>query len=589
MLVPCRPYHPFSLYWFLVYGLFLVLLTATSCGNRPSDSPGHPFVETVPSEEAAARPLPADAAPPERQVLRYFSNEPSSLDVSVALYESLGSAFLFERLCMVDENGELIPGAADRWERSPDGRTWTFHLHPGARWSDGTPVTALDFEYTYKRLLHPDSGNVYAFFYYDIKGARAYNQREADDPDLLGVRAIDDLTFEIETEEPCAYLPYVTSYTASSPVPRWQVEKYGARWTEAGRCVSNSAFRLDKWEQGKYMTFRLNPHYKGNNPGHLRKIVRLFSGTAGTGSASGGVGLLPYENDEVDLVGVGSPADLDRIRSDSRLSEQLWKFNGVSTVYLFFRTREPPLNDVRVRQAIARAIDKQTIADVLFKGAVRPAYGMRPPNFPGYAGEKLRHLQQFDPETARRLLADAGYPGGRGFPVLEVWLRDAPPSSQSGQAVQMIQEQLLDILGIRLEIRNMQANAFNRLMYEWEIPMGMVSYGADFSDPQSLLGVPWRSQPRGFTRHDWNNARYNDLIDRARRETERDRRMQLYEEAEWILTSEVGGAFLWHNHRFQLRKPWIKGLKRDRAGFYPFWENNTVYTEMYIGRARLDG
>lgn len=152
----------------------------------------------------------------------------------------------------------------------------------------------------------------------------------------------------------------------------------------------------------------------------------------------------------------------------------------------------------------------------------------------------------------------------------------------------MIQERLLDILGIRLEIRNMQANAFNRLMYEWEIPMGMVGYGADFSDPQSLLGVPWRSQPRGFTRHDGNNARYNDLIDRARRETDRDRRMQFYEEAEWILTSEVGGAFLWHNHRFQLRKPWLKGLKRNRAGICPFWENNTVYTEMYIGTERLE-
>lgn len=589
MLAPWNTYHPFCLYGLFVYGLLVILFPAASCGNRPSDPPGHPFVETVPAEETAARPLPADAAAPERQVFRYFSNEPSSLDVSVALYESLGSAFLFERLCMIDENEALIPGAADRWERSPDGRTWTFHLHPGARWSDGTPVTAHDFEYTFKRLLHPDSGNVYAFFYYDIKGARAYNQRRTGDPDLLGVRAVDDLTLEIETEEPCAYLPYVTSYTASSPVPRWQVEKYGARWTETGRCVSNSAFRLDEWLQGKYMTFRLNPYYKGNNPGHLRKIVRLFSGTAGTGSASGGVGLLPYENDEVDLVGVGSPADLDRIRNDPELGQQLWKFNGVSTVYLFFRTREPPLNDVRVRQAIARAIDKQTIADVLFKGAVRPAYGMRPPNFPGYAGEELRHLQQFDPESARRLLAEAGYPGGRGFPALEVWLRDASPSSQSGQAVQMIQEQLLEILGIRIEIRNMQANAFNRLMYEWEIPIGMVSYGADFSDPQSLLGVPWRSQPRGFTRHDWSNARYNDLIDRARMETDPERRMRLYEEAEWILTSEVGGAFLWHDHRFQLRKPWLKGLKRDRAGFYPFWENNTVYTEMYIGRERLDG
>ena len=200
------------------------LLLIPACGGW-SGSSAVPTVEIIPEEETAAKPLPPDAAPPERQVYRYFSGEPSSLDVSVALYESLGSAFLFERLCMLDHSDELIPGAADRWENSSDGRTWTFYLHPGARWSDGTPVTAHDFEYTYKRLLHPDSGNVYAFFYYDIKGARAYNQRKTYDPNGLGVRAVDDLTLVIETEEPCAYFPYVTSYTASSPVPSWQVEK----------------------------------------------------------------------------------------------------------------------------------------------------------------------------------------------------------------------------------------------------------------------------------------------------------------------------------------------------------------------------
>lgn len=569
--------------------VFVALFLNFSCGDGTSDLPKHLIVQTIAEEETAARPLPANAAPPEKQVYRYLSNEPSSLDVSVALYESLGSAFLFERLCMIDENEELIPGAADRWERSPDGKIWTFYLHPGTYWSDGTPVTAHDFEYTFKRLLHPDSGNVYAFFYYDIKGARAYNQRITTSPDMLGVKAINDLTFEIETEKPCAYLPYVTSYTASSPVPRWQVEKYGNRWSEADRCISNSAFRLDEWVQGKYMTFRLNSHYRGNNPSHIRKIVRLFSGPAGTGSASKNLGLLPYENDEVDLVSVASPADLDYIRRDPVLRKQLWEFNGVSTEYLFFRTREPPLNDVRVRRAIAKAIDKHTISDKLFKGTVRPAYSMRPPNFPGYVGNRLEHLQGFDPAAARHLMAEAGYPAGKGFPTLEIWLRDAPPSSQSGQAVQFIQEQLLDILGIEIKIHNLQANAYNRSMYQWKIPIGMVGYGADFADPQSLLGVPWRSQPRGFTRHDWENTRFDNLIDMASGEIDEKKRMGFYAEAEQILTSEVGGAFLWHNQGFQLRKPWLKGLKQDRTGYYPFWENNTVYTELYIGQERMDG
>ncbi len=564
---------------------FVYILLISACSNDGiSDQSSVPQVSLIPEEEVVARPLPSDALSPERQVYRYFSGEPSSLDVSVALYESLGSAFLFERLCMLDENNSLIPGAADRWENSSDGKIWTFYLHPGARWSDGTPVTAHDFEYTYKRLLHPDSGNVYAFFYYDIKGARAFNQGKTNDPDILGVRAVDDLTLVIETEEPCAYFPFVASYTASSPVPHWQVEKYGSRWTDAGYCVSNSAFRLDEWVQGKYMAFRLNPYYNGNNPAYLRQIVRLFSGMAGTGSASGGIGILPYENNEIDLIGVGSPADIDRIKRDQVLSKQLWRYNGLTTTYLFFRTQEPPFNDARVRMAIALAIDKRTIADILFKGTVLPAYTMRPPRFTGVVEGKYQNFQQHNPEKARRLLTEAGFQEGQGFPVMEMWLRDMSTASQGGQAAQVIQQQLHDILGIRVQIRNTQTNTFNSLMHEWKIPMGIVGYGADFPDPQSMLGVPWRSQPRGFTRHDWVNARFDKLIDRARGEADQEKRLQLYDEAEGILVADVGGAFLWHGQGFQLRKPWLKGLKQDRNGFYPFWENNTVYSEMYIGK-----
>ncbi len=576
-MIPDRTTHYPICVW-----IIFSLLAIQACSNAPSGYPAIPTISIIDAEEAVAKPLPFDAAPPERQVHRYFSGEPSSLDVSVALYESLGSAFLFERLCMLDENDELIPGAADRWESSPDSRTWTFYLHPGGRWSDGTPVTAHDFVYTYKRMLQPESGNVYAFFYYDIKGGRAFNQGETDDPNTLGIRAIDDLTLEIETEGPCAYFPYVMSYTASSPVPRWQVEKYHSRWTDGDKCVSNSAFRLDEWVSGRYMSFRLNPHYSGNNPAYLRKILRFFSGTAGTGSASGGVGLLPFENNEVDLIGVGAPADIERIKKDPDLSEQLWQYNGLVTTYLFFRTQVPPFNDVRVRQAIAKAIDKETIAN-LFKGTVLPAYTMQPPSFAGVVKDKHRHFQVHNPGQARRLLSEAGFPGGKGFPVMEMWLRDMSTASRGGQAAQVIQQQLQEILGIRVEIRNTQTNTFNQLMHEWKIPMGIVGYGADYADPQSMLGVPWHSRPQGFTRHDWTNTRFDALIDRARGHTDRKKRYEWYDEAESILASDVGGAFLWHDQGFQLRKPWLKGLKQDRWGFYPFWENNTVYSDMYIG------
>ena len=153
------------------------------------------------------RMLPDDAAPQQDQIFRYMFREPTTLDISVAAYEADGTFFAFERLLLLDENNKLVPAAAESWESSPDGKVWTFHLRSGAQWSDGRPVTAHDFEYSYRRMLDPASGNIYAFLYYDIKGGRSFNQGDSDDPSEVGVRAIDDSTFVIETEGPCPYLP----------------------------------------------------------------------------------------------------------------------------------------------------------------------------------------------------------------------------------------------------------------------------------------------------------------------------------------------------------------------------------------------
>ena len=563
---------------------FLFTKILTHCdGNTSTEDLGLDRAGLRPEDAEVAKRLPADAAPPEKQVYRYLNYEPASLDISMTVYQSGQSEFAFERLCMLDHNNNLIPGAADRWESSEDGKTWTFYLHPDAKWSDGTPVTAHDFEYTYRRLLDPDSGNVYAFFYYDIKGAKSYNQRKNPDPETLGVRAVDDLTFIIETERPCAYLPYVTQFPTSSPVPRRQVEKYGPKWTEAGNCVTNSAFHLDEWLSGEYMTFILNPHYNGNNPAFLRKIVRIFTGQVGATSASGAVGMLPYENNETDIITVNRPADLERIKNDPVLRKELWTYDGFGTEYLFFRTQEPPFNDVRVRLAIAHAIDKRAIANVVLRGSVLPAYTMLPPHFPGYVGDKYQDFQAYDPDRARQLLAEAGYPNGRGFPKVDLWLSDVPPTAPIGQASQVIQQELKEVLGIDIEIRNTQGNTYVQKMYEWEIPLSLGGFGYDYPDPQSLLGVVWRSQPKGYTRHDWTNARFDEMIDKGIVELDRDKRLGYYQEAERIIASDVGGAFLWHRLAHELRKPWVKGLKEDSWGNYPFRGNNTTYSDLYIG------
>jgi oligopeptide transport system substrate-binding protein len=165
-----------------------------------------------------------------------------------------------------------------------------------------------------------------------------------------------------------------------------------------------------------------------------------------------------------------------------------------------------------------------------------------------------------------------------------LWLPDAQSSSPVGQAAQAIQQMLKENLGITINIRNTEGGTYRASMYNWEIPMSLAAFNYDFPDPQSMLGMIWRSQPRGYARHDWTNPAFDDLIDRAAGEMNPEKRMAMYDEAERILATDVGGIFLWHMKTYQLRKPWLKGFRVDKWGNYPNYRNGHAYYDLYIGK-----
>ena len=199
-------------------------------------------------------------------------------------------------------------------------------------------------------MLDPASGNIYAFLYYVIKNGRAFNQGELADVEQVGIRAVDSHTFEIETEGPCPYLPYIVSFITSSPVPPWQVEKYGPKWTEPDHCVSNFTYRLAEWNTGSDMTFTLDPYYNGPHKALLEEIIVKFIGAQRPGT-------LPYENGEIDAYRL-DPIDYERVQKDENLVHEVHRMPEFTTWYLFFQTRQPPFDDARVRRAIAHAIDR---------------------------------------------------------------------------------------------------------------------------------------------------------------------------------------------------------------------------------------
>jgi oligopeptide transport system substrate-binding protein len=517
--------------------------------------------------------LPDDAAPADQQVFRYTMLEPLSYDISIALYEAQGAVPLFERLTMLNKDLELVPAAASSWERSSDGLKWTFHLRPDSRWSDNRPVTAHDFEYTYKRLLDPAEASPYAFFYYEIKGARPFNQGKTTDSGTIGVRALDDLTLEIETEYPCPYLPFIVGFSGSGPVPRWQVEKFGRQWSDAGKFVSNSSYTLTSWQSGRQAVLSLNPYYKGPHQGFLEQIVQIFT--------TGHVGTAPYENNEIDYVRV-QVSDLPYIESDPELNRQLVKYSFPETSYLFFKSSQTPFDNLKVRQAISHAINRDALCNVVLRNTAIPAYSMLPSRFPGSSDGALNTIQAYNPSLAQTLLAEAGYQKGKGFPRVDFWVGKSSP--QLNYVAQAVQAMLKNNLGIDIQIITSEDKVYRDNMYRWNIPMGLGSFNADYPDPNNLLGMVWRTQTRGFGRQDWNHPTFNSLIDAAAFELDQDRRIEMYQEAEQLLVEDVGGVFLYHNLTVELRKPWVKGLGNNKYGYPFFTWIGTVHTDMYIGK-----
>jgi ABC-type oligopeptide transport system substrate-binding subunit len=523
------------------------------------------------------KPLPPDALPPDNQVLRvvYPGNEPRTLDATLDNYGSGRVEYLFDRLTMLDEDERLMPGAAERWNASADGKAWTFYLRPDARWSDGHPLTAHDFEWTYKTLLAPSVGNVYAFLFYEIKGARDFNLGKTGDARTIGVRAVDDLTFVMETEKPCPYLPYLTSYLSAAPIPRWQYEKHGRQWATAAHIVTNGSYRVAEWTPQRRMVFELNPQYTGPYKGFLERVVIPFM-------AAGAAGMLAYENDEIDLLYGVLPGELRHIMTDGRLKQELATWPHTQTSYLFFQTQRPPFNDVRVRQAVAHAIDREALCRVVRNGLGIPAYTMIPPGFPGYAGDRLQSHQAYNPDLARKRLAEAGYPNGRGFPRVPLWIGDGDPAGRD--LAQALQGMLADNLGIQVAIQPQEGTVYMTNLYQHTIPMGLGGFQSDYPDPHNLLAMVWHSQPKGHGRHDWVDAAFDRLVDTADFEMDPVRRMRMYNQAEEILVRDAGGVFLFHTVLAQLRKPRVKGFVVNRAGYRPFWTNHITHTRVYMGR-----
>jgi ABC-type oligopeptide transport system substrate-binding subunit len=564
--------------------------TAAPAAGAPTAAPAAEAPTAAPAEPAAGGTLngvtlPADAAPADQQVyVVHYDNTAdfTTIDFFESVYKRGGAVadVLSDALVRIDKNFEISPGAATEWSVDSTGLVWTFKLDPNLMWSDDTPVTADDYVATFRYAADPEHAWDFTWFFGGV--IKNWNEVvEGKMPvDQLGVKMVDANTLQFETAAPAPYLPAMLLY--SMPLQKKALEAHGGLYnSDPATSVSSGPFILKEWRKGDRLIYEANPKYKGTNKPFIQKIVVIGAAPSSDFAA--------YQAGEIDFVAGPnlSPADNDIVSADPALAAEFHPHYGdFRTDYLFFDTKNPPFDNVKVRQAFSHVIDRDALIQSIIKPTQGiPAYSFLMPGFPAANSEGLKDLQSFDVTRAKALLAEAGYPDGQGFPQLTLWLRNEPPVRQA--LAQAIAASIKQNLGITVEVSNKENKTFTDAMNAkpTQIQFGMVSYGFDFLDPYNMLSV-WL----GGGRHNWENAQYDELVKKAGAFTgDTAERIKMFQDAERLLVEDVGGIFIYHRTAGDLYRPYLKGteLEPDNNGFaaqhWPgFAANNKLVGSLYI-------
>jgi ABC-type oligopeptide transport system substrate-binding subunit len=484
--------------------------------------------------QLAAQRVPVRLSPAPH-ALRLAPYDPVSLDPAIG-----GDWELFSGLVEMTPDVDVVPDVARSWDIRDGGRTYVFRLRADVRWSDGAPVTAGDFAFAWKRVLDPTTGSPDAEMLYDIKGARTFHQGEASDPETVGVRAYDDRTLVVELEAPAAYFLQMIANVGPLPVPRHVVEELGPAWAEPGNLVTNGPFRVESWPEGQPLVLVRNPHYHGLFSGNVQR-VELF----GQATMSDRDLVSQYEAGGLDHLYIGILSDSEVIRAHERNASDFIMPPVAAVFFYGFDVTRPPFDDARVRRAFALAMDVSELY---------PEIPMVPPARGGVVPHAMPAHQPgiglpYDLGQARHLLAQAGYPGGRGFPEI---VSRVHPGGWGEQARRMQQAQWVEKLGIHIRWEPLSFPEMEALPHGQRPHTFVVFLAAAYPDPDSILrlGIPW--QWIG-----WSDETYDRLVKEARYTMDQGRRLKLFKQADRMLIEEAVVVPTEYGGHPWLLKPWV--------------------------------
>jgi oligopeptide transport system substrate-binding protein len=516
----------------------------TAAGSAPAGTTGTTAAGTT---SAAAQPTkPANLA--DKQTLRYADFEPQSFDpVIPSTPYSLPT--VFEGLIYQDwTDNQLKPAYALSYQANSDATVWTFKLRPGSKWSDGSPLTAKDFEYTFKRIPDPKTASKYTAAAESLKNGVEIAAGKAP-PDSLGVKALDDTTLECTLATATPFFPLLIATWSYLPTPKAVVDKSPDKWTEAATIVSTGPYILKEWKHDQSMAFEPNPNYWGGKPIITRVDMTIYEDPVAKGLAA-------YENNELDTAQVSS-SDYDRVQKDAKLSKEMKGFPGSSTYFVHWDTTNKPTSDVKVRQALYLGWDRKGLIQDVLRNYYLEAPTILPPDIPGFnpAAALTGGI-----DKAKQLMSDAGFAGGQGWPSDFNIVYGTNATTKL--FLEYLQSEWKKNLGITVNLQNLEAKAatefrvsrknqpFNGLFGNW---------GSDYGDPFNWHNFLFSSKNEFWPSH-WNNPEFESIIDKAKGNPDKDARTKMYQDAEVILMREQAHMPIFHGQAFYVIKPNLQGI-----------------------------
>ncbi len=547
-------------------------------GSSAFAAPGS-LLNAMMARSQTPMPLPDGAAPAEDQVWRIASDPAfaKSLDFYETVYNRAGGADLSsEALVRINRDFEIIPGMATKWAGSKDGKTWTFQLVKDLMWSDGNKVTAADYVKTFQYAADPTHAWDFAWFWSGniVNFTEAFAGRVP--VDQIGAKqGANEYELVFTTIDPAPYMPAKLLY--SMPLSKAALEKSGAFYNNKPEtAVSSGPFIIDQWIPDQMLTLKRNDKYTGSLNVPIQKIVSKF--------AASSAWFTMYESGEIDQMEGMAPAELKLAKADPDMAKELYQGVGdFACYYFFFDVTSKPWDDIKVRQAFSHVVDRDAMKAQIWDTQARQAPSYLAQGFPASNVEALKDIQKFDPDAAKKLLADAGFPDGKGFPAVTITQRGGAAPLEVA-TIQAYASMIKQYLNIDVQVQNLDRQAFYAGMKK--IPFGFVSYGMDYFDASNMLGV-WLTGGR----HAWTNPDFDTKLKAATVFLgDAAERTKMFQEAEKVLVTDVPAAFTFFTTPNQLVKSYVAGPWKtpDKNGIsaihWPgYATDDTVPEELWIG------